>query len=183
MQASDLQHSNSKIRLGVIMMKQDDPKKCTAAKMVKFGLALQQKHLPKSASATVLNPYAESSLVGADAKSIRSITCIDCSWRLAQKEFDRPWKGMHKKLPPLLAGNPVNYAKVHKLSTVEALAGALFILGRTEQAHTLLSKFVWGHTFYELNAQLLADYAKLKDPAEIPDLLQEYGMTDPSSEK
>ncbi len=168
------------MRLGVVLLRQDDPKKCTAAKIVRLGLASQLRRPPHSGSAVVLDPYAESPLIGSDAGSVRSITAIDCSWRLAPAEFGKAGRGMRKKLPPLLAGNPVNYAKMHKLTTVEAIAGALYILGHDEQAQQLLAKFVWGHTFYELNAGLLSDYAGLDDPTGIPVLLREYGLADAS---
>lgn len=166
------------MRLGVVMMRQDDPKKCTAAKIVRFGLASQIRRPPRSASAVILDPYAESYLIGSNANKVRSITAIDCSWRLASKEFGKAREGTRKKLPPLLAGNPVNYSKMHKLTTVEAIAAALFILGRPEQAHELLAKFVWGHTFYELNAGLISEYAGLDDASKIPDVLGQYGLAD-----
>lgn len=168
------------MRLNVILMRQDDPKKCTAAKIVRHGLASPLRRLPRSSTSIILDPYAESYLIGVDPSSIRSITAIDCSWRLAAKEFGKPKQGIRKKLPPLLAGNPVNYSKMHKLTTVEAIAGALFILNQTKQAHQLLAKFVWGHTFYELNSELLSEYTKLDDASKIPDMLREYGLVDPS---
>jgi len=67
----------------------------------------------------------------------------------------------------LIAGNPTNYAKATKLSTVEALAGALYIAGFKDEAKKLLSIFVWGHTFQELNANLLENYSLAKDSADI----------------
>jgi pre-rRNA-processing protein TSR3 len=70
-------------------------------------------------------------------------------------------------LPILIAGNPTNYSKPTKLSTVEALAGALYIAGFREEAEKLLSIFTWGHTFLELNADLLEAYAGAKDSTEI----------------
>jgi pre-rRNA-processing protein TSR3 len=76
-------------------------------------------------------------------------------------------KGTSRCLPILMAGNPTNYAKATKLSTVEALAGALYIAGFKEEAEKILSIFTWGHTFLELNADLLEAYASTKDSAEI----------------
>ena len=63
----------------------------------------------------------------------------------------KKFSGIARKLPPLFAGNPVNYSKLNKLTTVEALSGALFILGYFDDAMNLLEKFKWGHTFYDLN--------------------------------
>lgn len=166
------------MRLSVVLMNQDDPKKCTAAKLVRLGLATSLRRTLHSRTNVILDPYSDSYLLCTDKRSIRSITAIDCSWRYATKEFGKAKLGMRKKLPPLLAGNPVNYSKIHKLTTVEAIAGALFILGQTEQAQQLLAKFVWGHTFYELNSELIAEYARLDDASKIPDMLREYNLAD-----
>jgi pre-rRNA-processing protein TSR3 len=73
-------------------------------------------------------------------------------------------------LPILVAGNPVNYGKLTKLSTVEALAAALFIAGFREEASRLLSIFKWGHTFLEINSERLQAYANAKDSAEVVEL-------------
>ncbi len=70
-------------------------------------------------------------------------------------------------MPILIAGNPVNFGKATKLSTVEALAAALYIAGFKQEAVGLLSIFTWGHTFLELNAALLENYASAQDSAEI----------------
>jgi pre-rRNA-processing protein TSR3 len=49
-------------------------------------------------------------------------------------------------------------------------------LGYEDMAMTLLSKFNWGHTFYELNEYLLKDYSKINSEDEIEPLLREYGL-------
>ena len=84
-------------------------------------------------------------------------------------------KGTSRCLPILLAGNPTNYAKATKLSTVEALAGALYIAGFKEEAEKILSIFTWGHTFLELNGDLLEAYAGAKDSAEIVKMQSAFG--------
>lgn len=158
----------------VLMFRQDDPKKCTAAKLVKFNLA---KNVTRTNPGTiVLDPFAKQTLLRHDSKIADSITGIDCSWNLAENTFTKRFGGIPRKLPPLLAGNPVNYSKLGKLTTVEAIAGAVFILGYEDLAHQLLSKFNWGHTFYELNAELLQDYSKLELEDQIQPLLAEYGI-------
>jgi len=73
-----------------------------------------------------------------------------------------------------LSGNPVNYSKLNKLTTVEAIAAAVYILGNKDSSLELLDKFKWGHTFFELNQNLLEDYSKLKSEDEITPLLKEY---------
>ena len=61
-----------------------------------------------------------------------------------------------------------------ELTTAEALAAALYIFGETEQAEAVLSKFTWGETFLELNAEPLDRYADCDDSSEIVAVQQEY---------
>lgn len=48
----------------------------------------------------------------------------------------------------------------------------MYIAGFKEEAQKLLSIFIWGHTFFELNAMLLDDYAATKDSTEIVAVMQ-----------
>ena len=155
------------------MFYQDDPKKCTAAKLIKFGLA---KKITRSQSKTVLlHPYSEKTLLNNEKSLFTSITGIDCSWALAEQVFQKNFIGISRKLPPLLAGNPVNYSKINKLTTVEAIAGAAFMLGDETLSQNLLEKFNWGHTFLELNENLLQDYKKAKSEDEVIEIIRGYG--------
>jgi pre-rRNA-processing protein TSR3 len=157
------------------MLKQDDPKKCTAAKLVKFGLA---KHIKQTTSRTlVLDPFSKKTLLKSDKKLVTSITGIDCSWNLTSTVFNKTFSGISRKLPPLLAGNPINYSKLNKLTTVEALAAAVYIMGEFTLALSMLDKFKWGHTFYTLNENLLNDYSKAKSDSNIVKICNEYGLS------
>ena len=111
-----------------------------------------------------------------DKSSINSIVGIDCSWNLTDQTFFKKFNGIKRKLPPLLAGNPVNYSKLNKLTTVEALSASLFILGFKEQCLELLDKFKWGHTFYELNQNLLDEYSQLKNEDQIESILKDFRL-------
>jgi len=162
------------MKLQVLMFFQDDPKKCTAAKMVKFGLAQSIKKI--GSKGMVLDPFSEKTLIPKDKQLINSIVGIDCSWNLADQSFSKKFNGIKRKLPPLLAGNPVNYSKLNKLTTVEALSASLFILGFKEQSLELLDKFKWGHTFYDLNQKLLDDYSKLENEEQVEHVLKDYGL-------
>ena len=134
------------MQLQVVMLKQDDPKKCSAAKLVKFGLATSVKKT--SQTSLILNPFAKQTLMPNDEGNINSITAIDCSWDLADQAFTKKLPGIHRKLPPLFAGNPVNYSKLNKLTTVEAIAGAVFIIGKKELGFRGLNRGERGYRIY-----------------------------------
>jgi pre-rRNA-processing protein TSR3 len=158
------------VRLTIYHAKQCDPKRCTGLKLKRHGLArvvTSIRFLPRRA--IVLNPFGEIAFSPADRQRIQDfgLAALDCSWEHAQKVLSTHVKGTSRCLPILLAGNPTNYAKATKLSTVEALAGALYIAGFREEAEKVLSIFTWGHTFLELNADLLEAYAGAKDSTEI----------------
>ena len=162
------------MKLHVLRFHQDDPKKCTAAKMVKFKIATDLKNTNKSN--LILDPFSEKILLPKDSSLVNSIVGIDCSWNLTEQSFSKKFIGVKRKLPPLLAGNPVNYSKLSKLTTAEAIAASLFILGFRKEALNLLDKFKWGHTFYELNQNLLEDYSKAQSEEEIDKILKEYNI-------
>ena len=46
-----------------------------------------------------------------------------------------------RMLPLLLAANPVNWGKPGRLTTAEAMAAVLYLLGRQEQAEQILGLF------------------------------------------
>jgi rRNA small subunit aminocarboxypropyltransferase len=162
------------MKIQVLMFEQDDPVKCTAAKLVKFGIAKRVRHL--SGNDMILNPFAKEFVLRSDRDLIKAITAIDCSWELAQNMFLKKFEGVSRKLPPLLAGNPVNYSKIGKLTTAEAIAGALYIMGYSDLAESIINKFKWGHTFFDLNQYLLEDYSLAKTIDDVVTILQEYGI-------
>ncbi len=162
----------ARVRTRVLMMRQDDPAKCTAARLAKLGLALPVKRVPRGS--LVLDPFAAQTLAPSDARRSRTVTAVDCSWRLAGGVFGR-FPGAARRLPPLLAGNPLNYSRQGLLSTAEALAGALYILGDAAGAGALLARFRWGHTFYELNSGLLGEYCRARRE-QMPGIAASYGL-------
>lgn len=166
-----------RVRLVVYNAKQDDPKKCTACKLRRFGLVrevLQMRFLPKRA--VVLNPFAEVAFSPADRERIEKfgLVGLDCSWEHAEKVLLRHVRGTSRCLPVLVAGNPVNFGKATKLSTVEALAGALYIVGFEEQASEVLSVFKWGHTFLDINRGRLESYRNARNSAEVVELQKQF---------
>lgn len=160
-------------RITIYHANQCDPKRCTGLKLKRHGMArvvTSIRFLPRRA--IVLNPFAETAFSPADRQRIQDfgLAALDCSWEHAQKVLSGHVKGTSRCLPILVAGNPTNYAKATKLSTVEAIAGALYIAGFKDEAANLLSIFTWGHTFLELNRDRLENYAAARDSAEVVEI-------------
>jgi len=163
------------MRTQVLMYRQDDPAKCTAAKLVRFGLAESIRNIRPYT--LVLDPFCKIVLSKNDRSLFRSVCAIDCSWEkaihtlLKRKEIKND---VCRRLPALLAGNPVNYTKVSKLTSAEALAASLYILGWRQMSENILNKFKWGHTFFELNSEILSDYSDALSTTEILELEKGY---------
>ena len=158
------------IKLFVYHLKQDDPKKCTALRLGRFGLAriiYNARRLPQGA--VMLDPFSEIAFSPADRASIErnGLVAIDCSWIHADECFKLSARGQSRCLPYLVAANPVNYGKIGKLTTVEALAAALYIVGYREYSEKILSLFKWGEIFLKLNVELLDLYSNAKDSGEV----------------
>jgi pre-rRNA-processing protein TSR3 len=161
----------------------DDPEKCTARKLAQFDLVSLHRTDRAMPSGVVLNPHAEQALSPADRGD--RLIALDCSWETAESaRFSIP--GDHRALPFLVAANPVNYGRPFRLTTVEAMAGGLVILGGPDIAEELLSKFNWGDTFLELNSEPLERYADCADSTEVVAVQSDYleqtdGPTDDAS--
>jgi len=132
------------------------------------------KFLPKRA--IVLNPFSQIAFSPADRQRIESfgLAALDCSWEHAEKVLIKHARGTSRCLPFLIAGNPVNFGKPTKLTTVEALVAALYIAGFKEEALQLLSIFKWGHTFLELNKERLESYTSAKDSKAVVELQKNF---------
>lgn len=161
------------LRITIYHAAQDDPKKNTALRLSRRGMArivTKIRFLPKRA--IVLNPFGEIALSPADRERVEQfgVVALDCSWEHAQKVMGEHVRGTSRCLPVLLAGNPVNFGKLTKLTTAEAIAATLYITGFKEEAHKLLEIFTWGHTFFELNQMLLDNYVTAKDSADIVEM-------------
>lgn len=166
-----------KVRIIIYQAGQCDPRKCTALKLGRHGLARIVSHirfLPKRA--IVLNPFSEIAFSPADRPRLEEfgLVALDCSWEHAMEVLPSRVRGTSRCLPFLIAGNPVNFGKPTKLSTVEALDAALYIAGFKEEAEQLLSIFKWGHTFIEINRERLENYANVKNSTEIVELQKRF---------
>ena len=150
-----------------------DPRKCSVKKLARLGLVRIVPRIHALPRGTILlDPTAERALSPAD-RPARSISVLDCSWEVLDTSAVRSFR-RRRALPFLLAANPVNFGKPFKLSSLEAFAAALFILGEREQAERILSIYTWGHRFLEVNREPLERYAGAKDSTEVVAIQGEY---------
>ncbi|MCS7140125.1 MAG: DUF367 family protein [Candidatus Nezhaarchaeota archaeon] len=153
-----MQETRSEVKLYIYMARECDPCKCTANKLVRFGLVkpiYKVKKLPTNC--IVLNPMSEEvlSIKDREVAIAHGIVAVDCSWKRVQEFFNEVrLRGVHRKLPKLIAANPVNFGNPHILSTAEALAASLFLLDFRLQAEKILSLFKWGPRFIEINKKV-----------------------------
>ena len=164
-------------RLTIYHAKQCAPKRCTGLKLKRFGFARivkKIKFLPKRA--IILNPFSKIVFSPKDKERINNfgLVALDCSWEHVEQVILKHVRGTSRCLPFLIAGNPVNYGKAVKLTTVEALAASLYIAGFKEKAQLILSIFSWGHSFIDLNNNILEKYSRAADNEEIIKIQNDY---------
>lgn len=143
-----------------------DPKKCTVKRLERSGLVKvlsKISHIPRTS--ILLDPTAEQALSPADCPA-RSITALDCSWDVLDTGAVSSWR-KRRALPFLVAANPVNFGRPWRLTSVEAFAAALFILGEVAQAALILESQGWGPRFLELNEEPLSLYAAAGSSTEV----------------
>lgn len=176
-----MQPSHVSIRAFIYHADHCDRKKCTGWRLLRN----KDKILPISIfrvkkgsiphKSLILNPVSPQALSPADRSIVITggISVLDCSWKLAEKIFN--WKfTFSRALPYLVAANPVNFGKPWRLSTVEALAAALYILGFPEQSENILKLFTWGEQFLILNAEPLKEYAQASNSKAIIAIQESY---------
>ncbi len=162
------------MNLFIYTARQCNPKVCTGAKLGRLGVAkiiTSPKRIPRNS--IVLSPFAEQVISKADSR-YRGLTGLDCSWEHAREVIPAIKAPVARILPVLIAANPVNYGKPTKLTTAEAIAAALYILGSREQSTDVLGKFKWGRQFTLLNENLLNDYSECQSSDEVLAVQKEY---------
>jgi len=143
-----------------------DPRKCTVKKLERAGfLKVFTKISQIPRNTLLLDPTAEQALSPADCY-VKSITALDCSWVVLDTGRVSTWR-IRRALPFLVAANPVNFGKPCMLSSVEALAASLYILGEEERTAKILGCVSWGIRFLEVNKEPLELYAQAKDSTEV----------------
>ena len=102
----------------------------------------------------LLNPRSNN-LLGPDDKRMidlgASLVALDCSWKQIDASLDSiemNTKLVSKSLPLVLAANEISWGKPGRLSTVEAFAISLWILGKERQAKKNTSAVqIWSTIF------------------------------------
>jgi pre-rRNA-processing protein TSR3 len=168
---------------------QCDPKKCTGLRLGRLKKAKIVKDLRRiPRGAVVLNPVSKTAFSPSDHEYVfkAGLVALDCSWKQAEEVFRRSRGNNQRALPYLLAANPINTYKPIKLSTAEAIAAALYILGDTDAAEDTLSVFKWGPSFITLNREWLDSYSSCANSTEIvkvqAEIMKEHQKIDKKSE-
>jgi len=171
----------SEVPLHVIHLEQDDPRKCTARRLGSYGLAhlhFEVHRAPRRGF--LLDPTATVVLGPEDKRMIDlggSIVALDCSWKKVDESLfllDQQTMLESRALPMLLASNPVSWGKPGRLSTAEALAASLYLLGRKEQSIRVLDPFPFGEQFMELNERPLNAYIGALTREDLTELQWEF---------
>ena len=102
-------------------------------KLERFGMMRIVTRIPQIPKTTLLLDPTVDVLSPADKKWVQSITALDCSWEVLDTANLGAWKG-RRALPFLVAANPVNFGKPFTLTSVEAIAATLYILGEEAQS-------------------------------------------------
>ncbi len=164
-------------RLYIVYSGGDNPKANTALRLIRVGIAVRASKPPRG---SVLLDARASTPVSAEDRDViaeKGLAVVDASWRRLPPPPSRRVRA--RRLPLLLAANPVNYGRPFLLSSAEALAAALDIAGYPEEARQVLSVFKWGHVFFELNRGLLEAYRELDARGVVEAecrILQELGL-------
>lgn len=162
------------IPLFVVHAGECDRGKCTALKLARFNKAVLLR--PGSGfppGIISLDPFSPVLLSPQDTNiaAKKGILAVDCSWdRIDAGAFARQLGRRRitpRALPYLVAANPVKFGQPLRLSTLEAMAAALYILGWKRQATDILGIFNWGKRFIEVNLQPLEDYSVATNELEV----------------
>ena len=171
----------AEVSVHAIWLAQDDPRKNTAVLAAKRGdLKLHKKIKTAPRRGIILEPLCGKVFGPEDHQLLLNggaLVGLDCSWAHIEssvEEVMRRTRLLPRMLPLLLAANPVNWGKPGRLTTAEALATVLYLMGREAQASQVLGAFRWGERFFELNQEPLDAYAKASSSSELVALQFEF---------
>jgi pre-rRNA-processing protein TSR3 len=120
------------IPLAMWELNQTDRKRDTGSKLQRFGF-VKEIRVGQHWGGIVLSPNGTCTISRADKAIVEGfgIAVVNCSWaRLSDVPFHRLKCGNRARLLPfLVAGNPTKYGQAFTLSSVEAFAAALYVVG------------------------------------------------------
>ncbi|MDO5819795.1 MAG: DUF367 family protein [Methanobrevibacter sp.] len=166
------------MRVTVFHANECDKRKCTAFKMEKQGkckIVYKIHQIPRGA--VVLNPFSDKAVSYEDRPLVenKGIVGLDCSWnKVSSSASFFSLSKYHRSLPFLIAANPVNFGKPCILSTNEAIAATFYITGFKDEAHHIMDGFKWGHSFIEMNYDLLEAYSDVKTSEEVVKIQNDF---------
>ncbi|KAF8580926.1 DUF367-domain-containing protein [Ramaria rubella] len=149
-----------------------DPRRCSGKKLSRLGL-IKDLRIGQRFRGIVVTPEGKQPVSHADRAIIgeAGLAVVECSWaRLSDVPFSKIRSPHERLLPYLIATNPVNYGKPWRLNCVEALAAAFYITGFDQYAETLLEKFSWGHSFWEVNQHLIERYRTCETATQVSEM-------------
>ena len=154
------------VKLYALYYRHDNPRYNTVHKLIRLGIVKRVERPP--ATSIVLDPLSPHPLSKTDKGLLEryGVVVLDASWRKIRMILGK-YRGLRRRLPLLLAANPVNYGKPYLLSSAEALAASLLITGFDEQAQELLSVFKWGQEFLRINEKLINLYSEANNSKEV----------------
>ena len=171
----------SEVPIHIIHLGQDDPRKCTARLISTAGLAKLHQDTTRSPSRGILLDPTCGSIQGPEDRRIidmgGSVVALDCSWKHMESSIasiTNSTKLVRRTLPVLLAANPVSWGKPGRLSTAEAIAASLIILGRDAQGEKILSQLPYGNEFLSLNRKPLDSYSSSQSTEQLVNMQWEF---------
>ncbi|KAM0752224.1 DUF367-domain-containing protein [Meredithblackwellia eburnea MCA 4105] len=168
-QAGDELVKGSRVPVAMWDFDHCDPKKCSGKKLARLGL-MKELRVGQRFQGVVMSPKGTQVVCPDDKEVVANagVAVVECSWaRLEEIPFHKIKSPHERLLPYMIAANPVNYGKPYKLTCMEAIAAALYITGHDSHAEELLSKFSWGHSFWEINGPIIQRYQTCTDAESV----------------
>lgn len=162
----------------------DDLRKCTGRRLAELGIVkeygIKQRH-----TGIVLSPHAEKALSIEDVDLVErnGIAVVNCGWDVVDKVPSDRYEGRGARLLPYLrSGNPATYCQPSILTSAEALAAGLYILGFKDSAEQVMEHFTWGHNFWNVNGEMLDAYSKCETSENLIHVQERFMLLDEKKE-
>lgn len=93
---------------------------------------------------------------------------LECSWaRITETPWPKIGGKCERLLPSLVAVKTINYGRPWRLNCAKALDAAVYICGHPEWAEEVLSHFLYGQSFLDINSSILKRYTASKNEADV----------------